>query len=230
MAETSRLGLPLLQAGQAQKHVVVNEALARIDALSRAAVRSRSLSAPPGDAREGELFIVAPNAAEQWEGRDNALAAMIGGGWIFPDVEEGRRFWISDESVELRRVGGAWVSALGAGLTLATMDVEVEAGESFLTPDLIPEKAIILGVGARVAEELVGTGAHSWRLGAPGGAGRYGTGYGFDKNAHALGVTSQPMAYYAPTPLLVEAESGAFVSGRIRFAVYGFFLTPPAPL
>ncbi|NND41100.1 MAG: DUF2793 domain-containing protein, partial [Silicimonas sp.] len=35
MADTSRLGLPLLDPAQAQKHVTVNEAFLRLDALSQ---------------------------------------------------------------------------------------------------------------------------------------------------------------------------------------------------
>jgi len=34
MDETARIGLPLVQAAQAQKHVTVNEAFARLDALT----------------------------------------------------------------------------------------------------------------------------------------------------------------------------------------------------
>ena len=48
MSETSRLGLPLVQAAQAQKHVTVNEALLRIDALAQIELLGVDATAPPG--------------------------------------------------------------------------------------------------------------------------------------------------------------------------------------
>ena len=43
---TPRLGLPLLAAAQAQKHVTHNEALTVLDVLAQIAVKSRSLTLP----------------------------------------------------------------------------------------------------------------------------------------------------------------------------------------
>lgn len=48
MSQSPNLALPYLAAGQAQKHVTVNEALRLLDALVQAAVESAALSAPPG--------------------------------------------------------------------------------------------------------------------------------------------------------------------------------------
>lgn len=47
MSETARLGLPLVQGGQAQKHVTVNEAFQRIDALGQMVLASRGVVTPP---------------------------------------------------------------------------------------------------------------------------------------------------------------------------------------
>jgi hypothetical protein len=46
MSETANLRLPLVQAAQAQKHVTVNEALLRLDAMSRLLLQSRALAVP----------------------------------------------------------------------------------------------------------------------------------------------------------------------------------------
>ena len=47
MTDTPRMSLPLLAPAQAQKHVTVNEALARIDALTHLTLASVSLTVPP---------------------------------------------------------------------------------------------------------------------------------------------------------------------------------------
>ena len=52
MSDTPRLGLPLLAAGQAQKHVTHNDALMRLDALAHLAVASRAQTVPPGSPGE----------------------------------------------------------------------------------------------------------------------------------------------------------------------------------
>ena len=53
MTSTTLLGLPLVQAAQAQKHVTVNEALARLDGLVLLTLQSQSVATPPFVATEG---------------------------------------------------------------------------------------------------------------------------------------------------------------------------------
>ncbi|WP_313046250.1 DUF2793 domain-containing protein, partial [Brevundimonas sp.] len=50
---SARLGLPYLAAGQLQKHVTLNEALTRLDALIQTAVVSRTTTQQPADPAEG---------------------------------------------------------------------------------------------------------------------------------------------------------------------------------
>ena len=45
--ESARLGLPYLAAGQMQKHVTVNEALTRLDALVQCRAASRTVATAP---------------------------------------------------------------------------------------------------------------------------------------------------------------------------------------
>ena len=52
MTDTKRLGLPLMDAAQAQKHVTHNEALVRLDALTHLTVSARA-DAPAGVGLEG---------------------------------------------------------------------------------------------------------------------------------------------------------------------------------
>lgn len=74
MAETTHLGLPVLEAGQAQKHVTVNEALHLLDGVVQLAVIDRDLAAPPGAPGEGDRYIVAAGATGDWSGQDDAVA------------------------------------------------------------------------------------------------------------------------------------------------------------
>ena len=59
---SARLGLPYLAAGQLQKHVTLNEALTRLDALIQTAVVSRTTSDQPTDPAEGALYILPEDA------------------------------------------------------------------------------------------------------------------------------------------------------------------------
>jgi hypothetical protein len=77
-------------------------------------------------------------------------------------------------------------------------------------------------------ETLTGTGLTDWRLGTPGHAGRYGSGYGVDAGSWAKGVTNEPLAYYGDTALLVDSGVGSIEGGRVRLCVHAFILTPPA--
>ncbi|PKP66998.1 MAG: hypothetical protein CVT86_02555 [Alphaproteobacteria bacterium HGW-Alphaproteobacteria-8] len=234
MAETRRLTLPLLDGAQAQKHVTMNEALTRLDALTAPGVISRSMAAPPPTALDGDAYIVSDGAADAWAGRDGLVAFADNLGWSFAAPEPGRRLWVSDERLEVVHDGERWVAAVGAteagaGTMLHTqlIDHAVGAGPVSTTAPVIPDKAIVLGVTGRVIAALSGPGLTTWRLGVAGGADRYGRGLGAGLNAYVEGVTGAPVTYYAPTPLTLEAEGGAFAKGVVRLCVHYLALTPP---
>jgi hypothetical protein len=230
MADTPRLALPLLEAGQAQKHVTVNEALTRLDAFGAAQALSRSLTAPPETPAEGDLYIVPAGATGAWAGLDGRLVAYANGGWIAAAPEPGRSLWIADEARSVTHDGGGWVAGagtLGAATEarVLTLDHAVEAGTVSTTAAFIPDKAIVLGVTGRVLSAL--DGATSWRLGVEGAPDRYGAGIGAAAGSFAHGVTGQPQAYYGATALRLEAEGGAFTGGVVRLAAHILALTPP---
>ena len=58
---SARLNLPYLAAGQMQKHVTLNEALTRLDALIQTAVVSRTVSDQPADPAEGARWREGPD-------------------------------------------------------------------------------------------------------------------------------------------------------------------------
>jgi Protein of unknown function (DUF2793) len=69
MTSTPHLGLPLIAAAQAQKHVTHNEALFGLDALVHLAVRDRDLATPPAEPDDGDRYIVPVGAVGAWAGR-----------------------------------------------------------------------------------------------------------------------------------------------------------------
>lgn len=67
--ETDRLGLPYLMPAQAQKHVTVNEALRKLDALVQPRVLSRAVSAEPAAPAAGDAYILPAGASgTAWDG------------------------------------------------------------------------------------------------------------------------------------------------------------------
>ena len=114
---SARLALPYLAAGQMQKHVTLNEALTRLDALVQTAVLSCTTTTQPDDPDDGALWIL-PAAATgpDWSTRpEGALMRAEGGGWTMIEAGDGLAVLVLDTDEVLIRHGGAWV-ALGTRL------------------------------------------------------------------------------------------------------------------
>lgn len=89
---TYRHGLPLLQAGQAQKEVTHNEALVMLDLLAHPAVEE-ALASPPAEPQPGQAWLVQEGADGDWAGQDGALALWTAGGWRFAPARAGMLVW-----------------------------------------------------------------------------------------------------------------------------------------
>lgn len=109
--QTARLGLPYLAAGQMQKHVTLNEALTRLDALVQTAVASRTETAQPAAPPDGALYILPSGATgDAWTGRpEGALLRAEGGGWSVVETPEGLVALVLDAGDLVVRVAGGWV-------------------------------------------------------------------------------------------------------------------------
>ena len=95
MSDTTRLGLPLMDAAQAQKHVTHNEALVRLDALTHLSVGARA-DAPAGVNSEGARFLVSQTPAGAFVGHGDQVACYQDGGWLFLAPKAGWRVYLED--------------------------------------------------------------------------------------------------------------------------------------
>jgi len=108
--QTARLGLPYLAAGQMQKHVTLNEALTRLDALVQAAVVSRTEATQPDTPPDGALYILPAGAiGPAWTGQpDGVLMRAEGGGWSPVEAPEGLIALVVDAGELVVRVAAGW--------------------------------------------------------------------------------------------------------------------------
>jgi hypothetical protein len=133
MTDTINLGLPYIEAAQAQKHVTHNEALRVLDRLVHLAVLDRDLAAPPGGPSDGQRWIVAANPTGAWSGHATHVAAWQDGAWQFSVPSVGWLAYAIDEGVLLAWSGGAWVDALALlhalqNMTLLGIGTTADAG------------------------------------------------------------------------------------------------------
>ena len=99
MATTPNLLLPLLEesAATTEPQIEHNKALRYLDALVQCRVKDRDLTAPPGSPAEGDRYLPKAPATGAWAGKENNLAAFIGGIWVFW-LFEGLLTWVDDEN------------------------------------------------------------------------------------------------------------------------------------
>lgn len=235
MSRTFQHSLPLLEAAQAQKHVTVNEALARLDAVAQLRVASAAVASPPAGAVDGQAYVVPSGASGDWAGHVGEIALFANGGWVFLAARAGWSAW--DEAAGRRLVfdGAAWradavaVSAGGAATVSRIVEIahEVAAGASSVVTGALPAQSLVTGVTGRVTAAIAGS-ATGWSLGVAGSADRYGSGLGVGQGSWALGLTGTPTAYYADTDLVLTAEGGSFAGGgTVLLAVHLVTLVPP---
>lgn len=129
MSETTNLGLPFIEAAQAQKHVTHNEALRILDAVVHLAVIDMRAT-PPSAPQEGDRHIVAATAEGEWAGHDRELAAFEDGTWRFIAPRSGWHAWSAADEALLVFDGEGWRAPAGgaSGLdNVPRLGVNIEA-------------------------------------------------------------------------------------------------------
>ncbi|MDO5642988.1 MAG: DUF2793 domain-containing protein [Paracoccus sp. (in: a-proteobacteria)] len=232
--ETQRLGLPLVQAAQAQKHVTVNESLARLDGLVNLVLLSTSRATPPTSALAGTCYGVPQGAGGAWAGQGGRIAIAVNGGWVFAEALAGMRAFIADQGAPAIHDGAGWVAGaltmggFGAGLVARVGEavVTVTPGAVVTTPLIIPEAAMVIGVTARVTEAITGT-LSGWAMGTALAEDRFGKLLGLGQGSWARGMLSQPVTYWAPEPVILTATGGEFAGGKLHVAAHWLEVTLP---
>lgn len=105
---TPRLALPELAAAQSQKHVTVNEALVKLDALTDLYLTGMTLTAPPASPLDGDAYLVASGGTGAWSGYDGKIAYCIDGAWRFYTPFNGLRAYNAADSKAYFYTGSAW--------------------------------------------------------------------------------------------------------------------------
>lgn len=231
MSETAQLGLPLVQASQAQKHVTVNEALARLDGLTQLVLGSVTVTTPPV-ATDGAAYGVPAGATGDWAGQEGKIAIWSNGGWVFATPQTGWRGFVIDEGVPVV-FGGDWVrnawaispNGAASAFHVVEFDHVIGAGSSASTSVEIPQYAMVYAVTGRVITEV--TGPTSFEVGVAGATNRYSSGVGLSVGTWFVGITGQPVTYYANTPVVLTATGSDFTGGAVRVALHYYLPSVP---
>lgn len=135
---TARLALPMIEAGQAQKEIVHNEALVLLDAAVQAAVEAVGPDQPPPAPIDGQAWIVGAAPVADWTGHAGQIAAWTAGGWRFLAPREGFAVWDRSRGSVVRRGSEGWRMAATATAPTggATVDAEARAAIAQLVASL----------------------------------------------------------------------------------------------
>jgi hypothetical protein len=121
MADAStRLGLPFIVAGQAQKEISHNEALMLLDFIVQPVVVAVGVNAPPTAPLVGQSWIIGPSPSGVWVGNASHIANWSEGGWRFVVPANGMQCWSVADEMPVRFASGSWVLGL---LTAAKVQI-----------------------------------------------------------------------------------------------------------
>jgi hypothetical protein len=233
------LELPLIMPSQAQKHVTVNEALLRLDALVQTRVESLTTTAQPASPLEGQAWIL-PAAAtgDDWSLMSAAsLAVFRDGFWTEIPPRPGWRVHMIDTADERIFDGAAWrhsgqdqvlaETPHGAQTRAILLEETVSSltGPQSISTIVIPARSIVFCVSVRVAETI--TGAASFDCGIAGEASKFGGSLGIAVGSENIGVIG-PTAFYSDTPVELHANGGDFGGGSVRLAIHAWCPRAPA--
>jgi uncharacterized protein DUF2793 len=235
MVETTQFKLPLVDASQAQKHVTVNEALARLDTAAQLRLVSTNVTAPPVTASDGVAYYVPTGAVNAWDGRIGEVAIFANGGWVFMTPKVGWRAWIEDIGLSGTFDGIGWrenVSAMTIGgastnIKVVEFDHVITAGANNSTSVVIEDSMLVHGVTGRVLSDITGVGLNDWKVGIEGTPSKFASGIGLLAGTWFRGLTSKPQVYWGGEPIKLSATGGDFATGSVRLVIHGITLDPP---
>lgn len=150
---TTRLALPLLQAGQAQKETTHNEALAILDIAVQASVLAVGMTMPPATPEPGAAWILGATPIGDWAGHAFALAAWTSGGWRFVEPHDGMAVWHIGDRQVVRFSAGSWAIGVmsGASVTIGGQIVVGARRAAIANPPMVPVGTALADPEARSA-------------------------------------------------------------------------------
>jgi hypothetical protein len=139
MTDSTHLGLPYLDAAQAQKHVTHNDALRMLDALVQLSVSARNVVSVPPTPAEGGRCLVGAGAGGVFAGNANNIAAFQDGVWRFFVPQKGWHAFVEAEGIVLVFDGTAW-NDLGLSLRALQNLTSLGIGTSADTTNVLAAK------------------------------------------------------------------------------------------
>lgn len=241
---TTNLLLPFLSAGQAQKHVTVNESLRMLDGIVQLAVKDANLADPPASPSDGDRYIVPAAATGAWTGWTNSVALWTDGAWLRLPPRAGWMAWNLETGTLLAFSGTSWApfadlagfvpsgssivakGARGGETRLRTIE-HLQSGLSGATVNTglsIPNGAEVFAVGMRVKTAI--TGATSFSVGIAGEVGKFGGGLGIAAGSWNRGGIGAQF-FYANTPIVLTSAGGNFTGGAVALSIHCVTVDPP---
>ncbi len=109
---TPRLDLPLLQGGQAQKHLTMNAALMRLESLVQAKASSRTTAAQPSSPVNGDTYILpASPTGTVWSGlAAGSFVRFDSGAWEVIPFPAGAVVYVADGNRFVVRTETGWAA------------------------------------------------------------------------------------------------------------------------
>jgi hypothetical protein len=160
---TGRLELPLIAAGQAQKEMTHNEALALLDIAVQPVVEAAATDLPPAEPAPGQCWIIGNAPSGEWAGHAGDIAGWTHSGWRFLAPRVGWTAWVIASGTVARFDGVAWsegvVTAarieIGGTQIVAVQQDAIEVPTGGATIDVEARAAITSVISALTAHGLV---------------------------------------------------------------------------
>lgn len=151
--QSDRFALPLLNAGQAQKELYHNEALAALDILAHAAVEDHDVDAPPPSPAVGQCWVIGDSPSGAWAGHAGELAGWTSGGWRFIAPRAGMFVWDAANTYWLHHDGADWRAGMMPAVALEIGGIQVIGAQESAIPD--PAGGGVIDTEARSAVSLI---------------------------------------------------------------------------
>jgi hypothetical protein len=126
---SARLSLPYLAPAQAQKHVTVNEALRRLDAIVQLTVVSATTAVQPASPADGQIWLLPlGKSGAAWGAMStDALAYWRDGAWEQVAPKEGWLAYVQDSDQLLAFNGSSWGGPSLQNLALLGVNAAADA-------------------------------------------------------------------------------------------------------